>query len=273
MTWKDLPVVACHTAPNVIFTSRQCSFCKTSAKEVIGSPRDPQGVGAGQVSVSMLINPAIRMVALKTDSCRVWESFALVVFESVNVTQPEGQGAGALRKKPEGTISGDGMLVQHVQKWHSSRGFATGIPHLVFFGLLCLYLSSETWVLVQQLVCRDVQCRQAFCSAIYLKDVVFHQCCSVAPTQGCGGRVESSRVTFFTFIFFDSCFKLGTNKSSNESISESKFGSCFGGNSASQLLFSKFSCLGGSTKKCYSIQREDKGNLQLSKSDTLSKRN
>lgn len=115
MTCKDLPVVACRTAPNVIFISRQCSFCKTS-KEVIGSPRDPQGVGAGQVSISTSINPAIRMAALKTDSCRVWGSFALAVFERVNVTQPEGQGAGALRKKPEGTISGDGMFVQHVQK-------------------------------------------------------------------------------------------------------------------------------------------------------------
>ena len=43
-------------------------------------------MGAKQVSISMLVDLAIRMVALKADSCGAWESFALVMFESVNVT-------------------------------------------------------------------------------------------------------------------------------------------------------------------------------------------
>lgn len=106
---------------------------------------------AKQVSISMLMDLAKRMVSLKAGSCRARESFALVVFESVNVTKPEGQGSGAQRKNPEGTNYGDDLLVQRVQKWH--------------FTWLCSWNSSSCflWSFVLAPVFRDLVTCAAAC--------------------------------------------------------------------------------------------------------------
>lgn len=117
---------------------------------------------------------------------------------------------------------------------------------LVFFGLLCLYLSSETWVLVQWCVC-DLQCCQGFFRCYIFKGHSFPPMLQHDTRTELWKENGKQQSNIFHFNIFDSCFILRPNKSTNDGISIwIKMWQLFWGNLASQLLFCKFSCLRGS---------------------------